>query len=246
MAWQLDEHIWERKDGASWSTDDLALDLGARHDFRGAFKIVDVPVEGDPINAGNFRVERNIDGAGWVNAGLPLAKNMQPGYTIGPVENFPDYGEWSIPFNISGVWLLRMELDWTNGPYYSDPVQVTVSEVSVVTEQSSPSTTHTEQSGTPTSHTEQSGTPTSHTEQSAIETALTEASAIATSHTEQSGTPTSHTEQSATPTDHTEQSTTPTDHTEQSATPTSHTEQSAIATTVTEQSSPETEVTEIQ
>ena len=138
MAWQIDEVIWERADGAGgWTTDALTIDNNSFWTFRAAFKIVDVPTSGDPINAGNFQPQRDINGAGWTDY-FTKAKNLQPGYTIGLAETAPTYVEWSYGFVTPGTVNTRFELEWTGGPYYPTAILVTVNEAAATKEIAAP------------------------------------------------------------------------------------------------------------
>jgi hypothetical protein len=156
MAWELDEAIWERSDGANgWTTDPLTVDNNSFWTFRAAFKIRDVPVENDPINLGNIQPQRNIDGAGWTDYFTP-GKNVTPGFTKEFIESFPEYVYWDCGFNTPGVDVdTRMELDWDGGPYYSDAILVTVNEAAATTEVQAPSTVVTEQTAGAIAGTEQ-------------------------------------------------------------------------------------------
>jgi hypothetical protein len=139
VAWQIDEIIWERDDGASgWTTDPLVIDANSFWTFRGAFKIVDVPVSGDPIDAASyFRPQRNVNGGGWELWGHE-ARNVQPGYTIGLAETAPTYIEWSLPLVDPGSHLSRMEINWTTGVSTSAEIAITVNALAATQEIAAP------------------------------------------------------------------------------------------------------------
>jgi hypothetical protein len=204
LAWQIDEIIWERDDGASgWTTDPLVIDANSFWTFRGAFKIVwDDPMdpELDPIDAAAyFRPQRNVNGGGWELWGHE-ARNVQPGYTIGLAETAPTYIEWSLPLVDPGSHLSRMEINWTTGVSTSAEIAITVNAAAATQEIAAPAAgiaateasavtgTVTEAAAVTGTVTEAAATTGTVTEASAVTGTVTEAAAVTGTVTEATAT----------------------------------------------------------
>jgi hypothetical protein len=118
--WQIGQVIWHRREGATWSTNPVVLEVGASQDFRGFFTIVN----GDePINAGHLTPQRNLNGGGWQNGPGRIVENVEPGFDI----NAPQIVIWTQTFGASLVGSVetRLKVDWDGGPYFS-PITINV------------------------------------------------------------------------------------------------------------------------
>ena len=131
-AWQFDEALWARRDGAGWSEDDVTIIEDTILDFRGGFTIFED--EGGPIDAGHLMVQRFVAGA-WADWAIYYANNVNPGYSVPPVIFPPQYVIWPIDFgNVidAGESLrTRLKVTWTDGDHFSPEILVTAIEAGV-------------------------------------------------------------------------------------------------------------------
>ncbi len=80
---------------------------------------------GDPLAAGNFTMQIDI-GSGW--QGWKSAKNVTPTRTVGFVQEQGDKIDLDFlgaTMPSAGTYPIRLEVEWTGGPYYSNTINVT-------------------------------------------------------------------------------------------------------------------------